>query len=158
MGSGFLALPKAFVSCGILLGMVVVILCALLLRMTAMYEVEVMCRAEAWVKANMVPVVEKRIKARPEKDMHLSNHAYQVTEMCEIFGGSAFQRLYTLGLFLYMAGALWGYGAVFGAALSAYAPIPGLAEAEAYQLYIFLFAAVVVPLSVLDIKEQAGFQ
>lgn len=28
--------------------------------MTAMYEVESMCRAEAWVKANLVPLVYKQ--------------------------------------------------------------------------------------------------
>lgn len=30
------------------------------LKMTAMYEVETMCRAEAWMKANLVPLVHKQ--------------------------------------------------------------------------------------------------
>lgn len=34
--------------------------------MTAMYEVETMCRAEVWVKANLVPLVHKR-RARVSK-------------------------------------------------------------------------------------------
>ncbi|CAM9330066.1 unnamed protein product [Hapterophycus canaliculatus] len=61
-------------------------------------------------------------------------------------------------LFLYMFCALWGYGAVFGEALATYAPVPFLGEMGAYRMYVVLFGLVVVPLSTLDIKEQATFQ
>lgn len=54
--------------------------------------------------------------------------------------------------------ALWGYGAVFGQALATYAPVPFLGAVGAYRMYVFLFGLVVVPLSTLDIKEQATFQ
>ena len=61
-------------------------------------------------------------------------------------------------LFMYMFCALWGYGAVFGEALATYAPVPFLGSMGAYRLYVVLFGLVVVPLSTLDIKEQAIFQ
>lgn len=61
-------------------------------------------------------------------------------------------------LFLYMFCALWGYGAVFGEALATYAPVPFLGQMGAYRMYVVLFGLVVVPLSTLDIKEQATFQ
>lgn len=61
-------------------------------------------------------------------------------------------------LFLYMFCALWGYGAVFGEALATYAPVPFLGDMGAYRMYVVLFGLVVVPLSTLDIKEQATFQ
>lgn len=61
-------------------------------------------------------------------------------------------------LFLYMFCALWGYGAVFGEALATYAPVPFLGDMGAYRMYVVLFGLVVVPLSTLDIKEQAVFQ
>ncbi|CAM9126041.1 unnamed protein product, partial [Laminaria digitata] len=159
MGSGFLALPSAFVSTGLVLGTAVLLVCMGLLRMTAMYEVETMCRAEVWVKANLVPLVNKR-RARegPEAEMKLSSHAFQMTEMCELFGGRRLQRAFNLCLFLYMFCALWGYGAVFGQSLATYAPVPFLGETGAYRLYVVLFSFIVVPLSTLDIKEQAAFQ
>lgn len=61
-------------------------------------------------------------------------------------------------LFLYMFCALWGYGAVFGEALATYAPVPFLGATGAYRMYVILFGLIVVPLSTLDIKEQAAFQ
>lgn len=54
--------------------------------------------------------------------------------------------------------ALWGYGAVFGQSLATYAPVPFLGETGAYRLYVVLFSCIVVPVSTLDIKEQAAFQ
>lgn len=69
-----------------------------------------------------------------------------------------FQRAFNLCLFLYMFCALWGYGAVFGQSLATYAPVPYLGEKGAYRLYVVLFSCIVVPMSTLDIKEQAVFQ
>lgn len=37
-------------------------------QMTAMYEVETMCRAEAWMKANLVPLVHKQKSRVRERD------------------------------------------------------------------------------------------
>lgn len=90
--------------------------------------------------------------------MHLSAHAFQVTEMCELFGGRKLQLAYTAALVFYTFFALWGYGAVFGDAMSTYAPVPFLGEVGAYSMYVLLFAFVVVPLSTMEIKEQAAFQ
>ncbi|CAM9145975.1 unnamed protein product, partial [Hapterophycus canaliculatus] len=160
MGSGFLPLPAAFVSTGMLLGAVVMFACMALMRMTAMYEVETMCRAELWVKANLVPLVQKQsAKASfDSSEMRLSSHAFQMSEMCELFGGRKLQRAFNLMLLLSMFCALWGHGAVFGDALATYAPVPFLGDAGAYRMYVVLFGLVVVPLSTLDIKEQATFQ
>ncbi|CAB1101799.1 unnamed protein product [Ectocarpus sp. CCAP 1310/34] len=162
MGSGFLALPAAFVATGMFLGVAVLFACMGLLRMTAMYEVETMCRAEAWMKANLVPLVHKqRAREGAESEMHLSSHAFQMTEMCELFGGRMLQdikRAFNFMLFLYMFCALWGYGAVFGEALATYAPVPFLGPVGAYRMYVVLFGMVVVPMSTLEIKEQATFQ
>lgn len=59
---------------------------------------------------------------------------------------------------LYNFFALWGYAAVFGDALSTYAPVPFLGDSGAYRMYVVLFSLVVVPLSTMEIKEQAVFQ
>eukprot|EP00904_Undaria_pinnatifida_P001044 jgi/Undpi1/10940/HiC_scaffold_3.g01466.m1 len=65
--------------------------------MTAMYEVETMCRAEVWIKANLVPLVHKqRAREAPEADMKLSSHAFQMTEMCDLFGGRRLQVALTV--------------------------------------------------------------
>ncbi|CAN0549295.1 unnamed protein product, partial [Ectocarpus sp. 8 AP-2014] len=68
------------------------------------------------------------------------------------------QRAFNFTLFLYMFCALWGYGAVFGEALATYAPVPLLGPVGAYRMYVVLFGMVVVPMSTLEIKEQATFQ
>ncbi|CAN0378008.1 unnamed protein product [Ascophyllum nodosum] len=160
MGSGFLALPKAFVSAGLILGATVTLACMVLLGMTAGYEAEVMCRAEAWANANVLPLTYNKgqVRGEPDSQMRLSTHAFQVSEMCEMFGGRKLQRAYNVLLFLYMFCALWGYAAVFGEALATYAPLPFLGYTGAYRLYVMVFGAVVVPLSCTNIKEQALFQ
>lgn len=43
-------------------------------QMTAMYEVETMCRAEAWMKANLVPLVHKQ-RARVSEWTSISRFA-----------------------------------------------------------------------------------
>ncbi|CAM9564587.1 unnamed protein product [Ascophyllum nodosum] len=156
MGSGFLALPKAYVSAGLILGTAVTFVCMALLGITAGYESEVMCRAQAWANANVLPLVHS--KGAPDSEMRLSTHAFQVSEMCEMFGGRKLQRAYNVLLFLYMFCALWGYATVFGEALATYAPLPFLRYTGAYRLYVMIFGAVVVPLSCMGIKEQALFQ
>ncbi|CAN0377975.1 unnamed protein product [Ascophyllum nodosum] len=163
MGSGFLALPKAFVSAGLILGATVTLACMVLLGMTAGYEAEVMCRAEAWANAHVLPLTYNKGQGKPDSQikMRLSTHAFQVSEMsemCEMFGGRKLQRAYNALLFLYMFCALWGYAAVFGEALATYASLPFLGYTGAYRLYVMVFGAVVVPLLCTNIKEQALFQ
>lgn len=61
-------------------------------------------------------------------------------------------------LVVYTFCVLWGFGAVFGSSLAAYAPVPHVGPEGAYRIYVVLFALIVVPLSTLHMKEQAAFQ
>ncbi|CAN0003195.1 unnamed protein product, partial [Phaeothamnion confervicola] len=90
--------------------------------------------------------------------MGLSAHAFQVTEMCEIFGGERVKVIYDGVIALYIFCTLWGYSTVFGAAMAAHLTPGGLPEEVGYVVYVALFAAVVVPLSCMDVKEQVAFQ
>ncbi|KAG5188382.1 hypothetical protein JKP88DRAFT_353407 [Tribonema minus] len=219
MGSGFLALPSAFVRAGLALSACVLAGVCLVMNVTVTHEVEVMCRAEAVLshrlhstdalpalpaaaaaaapprKASPPPPPlraatleypldataaeseREPLKLRVSTAQHLElgggggegrrgkggagglrRHAYQVSELCELFGGDGVRRAYDIVMVLYMLCTLWGYSAVFGKALASNVPLADLDFDAAFLAYIALFAAVVVPLSVMDVREQVQFQ
>jgi hypothetical protein len=197
MGSGFLALPRAYVQAGLVLSMIVLVITCSIVSVTVRYEVEVMARAEAVVKSKLMPeapplrgsltpprralraglhdgsVAAAAAELQPLQPLKqrsqtgssqhssiykLSHHTFQVSELCELFGGPSVRCAYDLTMVLYMFTTLWGYTAVFGKAMSANAPLPGLDDDQTYVAYVALFAAIVVPLSVVDVKEQVPFQ
>ena len=86
--------------------------------------------------------------------------------------GPRWKRVYTLLLASLMFGILWGFVAVFAASMAANVPTPFAAsgatcdkesasdgECDApYRLFVLLFAAITVPLSCIDLKEQRILQ
>lgn len=90
--------------------------------------------------------------------MLLGAHAFQMAEMCQLFGGYKLQLAFTVTLMSYNFFSLCGHCALFGNGLATYAPLPFLGEVGSYRMYVLLFSIVMVPLSTMEIKEQAGFQ
>ena len=98
--------------------------------------------------------------------------------MCEIFVHKGLKYLYTLVISICLLSALWAYCTVAGQAWSInlplhfgpfnacandslfnnrYAPEDGGCLAS-YRFCLFLFAVIVIPLSLLDLKEQSIVQ
>ena len=74
-------------------------------------------------------------------------------------------------LWLFQAGALWGYASVFSASFAANIPIPGIHDSttcnvdsdfdgcsQLYRIYVGIFALIVLPLSCTELKEQRALQ
>ena len=101
---------------------------------------------------------------------------FELSEMCELFVGRWLKIVYLLLLTAYIFLALLSYSAVTGSAWSVNIPLNfGTLEEctdqdflhqilphgrclNAYRFCLFLFAVVVIPLSLLDLKEQAIVQ
>jgi amino acid permease len=84
-------------------------------------------------------------------------HKYELTELCKIFLGDTGLKVYGISVALDCYGFLWAYASVFGAAMAHSFPLfgPGV---DCYQIYVILFAVIVVPMSFLELAEQASMQ
>ena len=84
-------------------------------------------------------------------------HRYELTELCKIFLGDTGLKVYGISVALDCYGFLWAYASVFGAAMAHSFPLfgPGV---DCYHMYVILFAIIVVPMSFLELAEQASMQ
>jgi hypothetical protein len=96
-----------------------------------------------------------------------------VNQLVEFFLGPKVRVAYDVSLCLYLLASLLSYATVFVQSLVQYLPLPGTAlgecsviDAEAwtgacersYLIYLVLFAAIVIPFALKDLKETAVFQ
>jgi len=85
--------------------------------------------------------------------------------------GDASQQIATALLTLVLVIAMWSYAAIFASSMAAVMPIPFIggtcdvygewadqACASRYYLYLFLFALLMVTLSLIQLREQKSFQ
>mmetsp|Transcript_23387 Transcript_23387/g.32768 ORF Transcript_23387/g.32768 Transcript_23387/m.32768 type:complete len:582 (-) Transcript_23387:234-1979(-) len=86
----------------------------------------------------------------------VKDRKFELTELCQIFLGDAGFKAYGIAVVLDIYGFLWAYSSVFGSAMAHTFPIES--EFDSYQLYVLLFAVFVVPMSFLELSEQAAVQ
>mmetsp|Transcript_17329 Transcript_17329/g.29304 ORF Transcript_17329/g.29304 Transcript_17329/m.29304 type:complete len:427 (+) Transcript_17329:273-1553(+) len=75
----------------------------------------------------------------------------ELTELCDLFLGPWGKRVFSLVIAVYMYGTLWAYCTVFA---KAFAAVFG----ASYELFLAIFACVVVPLSCMELSEQIYVQ
>eukprot|EP01084_Bolivina_argentea_P051721 95143_1 len=112
------------------------------------------------------PIRARRRKER-EPLFELSNQEYQITEMLEVYATSGkdsgtgrlmlLKWIYDVLLGMYLFFTLWGYVAVFSAALCEHYPV-GSSEFLSKLVYTTIFGIIAIPLCLLGVKEQAAFQ
>lgn len=83
-------------------------------------------------------------------------HRYEITELCHIFLNDTGLRIYGLFVALDCYGFLWAYASVFASAMAHSFPVLGV-DSD-YHLYVAGFALIVVPMSFLELSEQAATQ
>jgi amino acid permease len=98
---------------------------------------------------------------------------YEMNQLCALMLGRWGKVSYEISLAIYTWGALWSYSAVFANSLTTYVPIVGMTTAggcdmdvsdvpsecsNAYYIWMAIFAAIVLPLSCLEITEQRHLQ
>lgn len=90
---------------------------------------------------------------------------FEVNALCRVFLGKPALATYSTALCLYIYCSLWAYACVFCSALSKVLPLIQQHDADEswlflmnYIMYAVVFAAMVVPLSCLELDEQVGVQ
>mmetsp|Transcript_20851 Transcript_20851/g.34606 ORF Transcript_20851/g.34606 Transcript_20851/m.34606 type:complete len:518 (-) Transcript_20851:272-1825(-) len=175
MGSGFLALPHLIQEAGLILGPLCVIVAHFIMRTTAIYEADIMCRANAYARANLQPLKLAGMKRLPKKYLKVKNHAFTMSEMSEMFCGKRLLKVYISLLLFQIFFTLVGFTTVFSSTMSNYLSVPFMNGGQTCQFsentlssdtgcsqlrcfWIVFLGVVVVPLSAKGIKEQIGFQ
>ncbi len=82
----------------------------------------------------------------------------EMTELCGIFIGKPAKQTFTNLIGIYMYGTLWAYCTVFANAFSTQLSFGEGWEEASYYSYLFLFALMVIPLSLMELSEQIYVQ
>ena len=105
----------------------------------------------------------------------LPSRKFEFSELCEIFLGSSFKKLYMVALFFYMTFICWSYATIVGTSWSLVIPwgpsdvcsaddfanvyIPSNVKCkETYWFYTVLFGVIVIPLGCFELKGQKYIQ
>eukprot|EP01039_Chlorochromonas_danica_P005395 gene5395-5933_t len=101
-------------------------------------------------------VVDPEMTFADPDDFEINNHVrkLEINELCEIFLGPNGKLIFTLLIMIYVTGTLWAYGTVFANAFAAHLNI----GSYSYYIYLFLFACMVIPASLLEFSEQVSVQ
>jgi hypothetical protein len=145
MGTGFLTLPWAFYSAGIVLSLITISIVCLVSDISKGYVLETMARSDALFRAECVKVNEedgsmslikeginessallgKKKSTNSSKDevnnsgpLMVRKRKFEVIEMCHMFLSGNGPKWYMLTIGLYMYGTLWAYTSVFAKAMS----------------------------------------
>ena len=167
IGTGFLTIPWAFSQCGILIGVLTMVIIVLPSTVAAYFVLETMARAEGLDRCLVAPRDREKhnyqsISADHEIEKQcpsdsvwlVGSHKYEVTELCEMFLGSTGLFLYTTVATLYFYGTLAAYATVFASSFASNCPL----GEYSYQIYLTLFTLVVVPPSCWELNEQVTLQ
>lgn len=97
-------------------------------------------------------------KSSNNRDLLLvKERKFELTELCQIFLGDFGFKAYGVAVVLDIYGFLWAYSSVFGTAMANAFPLFG-PDVDCYPMYIVAFAIVVIPMSFLEMSEQATVQ
>lgn len=90
----------------------------------------------------------------------IKDRKFEITELCDIFIGTAGKRFYAGIISVYMYGTLWVFGTVFGNSLSTHFQeyLPLSLVPYSYHIFLALFASIVVPISCMELTEQVIVQ
>lgn len=106
------------------------------------------------------------------RELVVGNRKFEIPDLFEMFLGLAAKRIYVVLLSIYFLGTLWAYSSVFAASAAGNIPLPGINGSKVcdvsvdksggctllYDVYLIIFACIVVPLTCLELKEQMCVQ
>jgi hypothetical protein len=87
--------------------------------------------------------------------MDILDRTFEMSELCRIFMGPWMRTFFTLTTAGDLYGITWAMAAVFGSSLGHDLPI---GTSNDYQIYIFIFLVIVVPISCMSISGQVRLQ
>lgn len=170
IGTGVFGLPYGFRSAGAILSCICMAISSFTAFVTVHYVLEVLARAEGVVSAeeNRGEEMEKF----KEKPVHqLTWRKFEFTAMSEVFGGLRGKIFSQLVVSLYCYGVMWAYTSVFASSLAnifntyaldkdcdIYGSVVTHECQVSYYLCVLVYAAIVIPLTLVDVGEQIYFQ
>ena len=106
----------------------------------------------------MSPALRRQIGSSQNLPLLLTvkKRKYEMPTLCSMFLGHWGRASYMLCLSIYIYGALLAYATVFSNAVAAMFPLPE--GVDSYAIYLALFAALVIPLSCLELTEMVSIQ
>lgn len=168
MGSGYVTLPYAFYRAGLVLSVVVVAVLTLLIIITSHAEAEIMHRAQVLCE------YRKGAALQSEEGTAVGSggdHVFQMTELCQLFGGRPLLLLYTVALVLYLFGASFTYAILFSTSVATTLPLPLLglercdpasagfpSSCRLLPVYLLAYAVIVLPLAAVGVRKQVWLQ
>jgi amino acid permease len=89
----------------------------------------------------------------------VKNRKFEVNTLCRVFLGKYGLHIYTGFICLYIYCTLWAYTSVFASAMAKAFPAIANGDMDAsYLIYALIFAAMVVPMSCMELDEQVVVQ
>jgi amino acid permease len=98
-----------------------------------------------------------------EGKLLVGERKFDIPEMCQFYLGDKGLKAYGIAVTLDIYGFLWAYTSVFASAMAKALPLfaddlPYYWYRDSYPVYVFIFACIVVPISLLELNEQASLQ
>mgnify|MGYP001036860126 CR=1 FL=1 len=170
MGTGFLTLPEAFNSAGLLLALVILLCLGWVSDVSKDFVLESMARAETITveEEKGKPFLSAAASSDEEGDVKdtllskvssswqtadknvlpcVAERKFEIIEMSRLFLGPRGATVYVTTFGFYMYGCLWAYTAVFANAMASTVPIQGMGEDGSYLVYVAIFASITVPMT-----------
>jgi len=163
VGTGFLTLPWAFVQGGLILSTILLLVATGISDVAKDFLLEAMARAEAVVplelgnNENDIEVVNNEIDETEEGPLIVKERKFEMTDLCRIFMGEKAAKIFISCLSFSLFMTLWAYTVVFVTTLQDEFTGTGDKDLDA-DIYVLVFALIVVPLSCLELKEQIFIQ
>jgi len=176
MGVGILSLPYAFYHAGVILSPIFMVIVSLLSFTTVMYIFESAARAEAYVSGGADYEIQHQLGPKTPR-FEITRRRFDMRTMAKLWLGR-WGWHFDIALMLFTYGGQWSFAATFGAALTANVPLPFLftynesqpcnvyhagfrsntACLHTYYVWVGVFALVVIPLSCIELTDQAWLQ
>jgi amino acid permease len=101
----------------------------------------------------------RRLIHRPTPKYLVKHRKFEVNSLCRVFVGKTGLRIYTAFICLYIYCTLWAYTSVFASAMAKAFPFFNGGDFDSnYFIFALVFAAMVVPMSCMELDEQVVVQ
>ena len=161
IGAGLLALPFAFYRAGWILSFITLIIVCNLSFISCLFILEAMARAPVYqnflINSNSKEEQEPFHRKIESEKLIILERKFEFPEICSLYLGEMGMYLYALVVVMLFYGTLASYVCLFSVSVgSRFAFLE--TTRDNFYFYMLVFAVAVIPLSCLELHEQAEWQ